>query len=390
MSFLKKFELGCESKVGGGHATVVLISFTVLSFFVWAAFAPLKIIVRAGGMIVPELRNQVVQNLEGGILQEIFTAEGDIVRAGQLIVEMDDTRFRSAVAELENQRMLLTARLARLEVERGFASGSFSDAIGDAADTDYGLLEQQLYLARRSRYEISLNNLSLALENMLEQERMLGSLVVSGAAAQMDLLRVRREVLEIRSRLDGLIVEFEADRAQEHADILAELRRVEEQLRAREDQLRRTNVESPINGIVNRVLISTIGGVVQPGEGLIEITSLEGELRVQGRVRPEDIGFVYIGMPANIKLTAFDFTIYGSLSGHVVHIGADTISDERQPETEYYEVEVSLDYVDNEQLVDLSIRPGMQAEIELQAGERTVLQYLITPLSRASEALTER
>lgn len=212
------------------------------------------------------------------------------------------------------------------------------------------------------------------------------------AVPQIELIRAEQAAVDVRSRLSATETEFETARAQEYSEVLIKLRQIAEQIRGREDQLSRTNVRSPIRGIVNKVLATTIGGVVQPGDPLLEIISLEDDLRIEGRIDPRDIGFVYVGMPATIKLMAFDFSIYGTLEGQVIHVGADTVTDERQREPRpYYEVFIELeDTTLQGPSGQVEIRPGMQAQIELHSGQRTVLQYILKPLFKTTEALSER
>jgi membrane fusion protein, adhesin transport system len=381
-----------SEKVRTGRRLVWLVAVIVASFLVWAAYAPLDEVVRGGGTVVPVMKNQVLQNLEGGIVNEIYVAEGDTVEAGQLVVKLDETRFQSAFQELQNQQWALSLRLARLKSEQD----SFSEFIpdpelvllaGDHADS-----EIQLFRARREELRSKVANLEEAVALTVREVGMLRSMAERSAVPEIDLIRAEQAAVDVQSRLGAIVTEFDASRAQEYSEVLTNLRQVEEQLRGRMDQLARTNVISPIKGIVNKVSATTIGGVVQPGEPLLEILSLEDQLRVEGRIDPRDIGFVYVGMPAAIKLTAFDFSIYGTLSGEVVHVGADTVVDENDREQRpYYEVFIELQSTTLEGPTDsVEIRPGMQAEIELQSGQKTVLQYLLKPLFKTTEALSER
>ena len=167
---------------------------------------------------------------------------------------------------------------------------------------------------------------------------------------------------------------------------------IKQQLQSRKGQLDRTRILSPVRGIVNRIYLNTIGGVVNPGEPILEILPYDENLQVEGRITPKDIGFIYVGMPATVKLTAFDFAIYGMLPGEVSHVSADTVTDETERDPQpYYEVTLSLS---NQTLSgpdgDVQIRPGMQTTIELQSGTRTVLKYLLKPLFRATDAFSER
>lgn len=379
-------------KARTGRRLVWLVTVIVASFLVWAAYAPLDEVVRGGGKVVPVMKNQVLQNLEGGIVNEIFVTEGDRVEAGQLLVKLDETRFQSAFQELQDRQWALSVRLARLRAEQDRSSDFVPNPellrlAGDHADS-----EIQLFRARRDELRSSVANLEEAVALKVREVEMLRSMAERSAVPEIELIRAQQAAVDAQSRLAAIVTEFETSRTQEYSEVLTNLRQVEEQLRGKEDQLVRTNVISPINGIVNKVSATTIGGVVQPGEPLLEILSLEDQLRVEGRIDPRDIGFVYVGMPAAIKLTAFDFSIYGTLSGEVVHVGADTIVDENDREQRpYYEVFIELQSTTLEGPTDsVEIRPGMQSEIELQSGQKTVLQYLLKPLFKTTEAFSER
>lgn len=380
-----------EAQNKSNRIIVWLVSFIIISFLAWSAMAPLDTVVRGIGRIAPATQNQIIQNLEGGIVREIFVTEGDVVEAGQVVAEMDSTRFQSAYQELRDQYLALSLRLLRLEAERNFeAEFSVSNELLEAAP-EHAASERQLFISRRSQFSESLNNLIDLIALKEEEVGSLQAMAELSAIPPIELNRAEQNLIESRARLAELRNEFEATRAQEYSEVLISLRQIEEQMRSREDQLSRTSVRTPIRGIVNEVITTTIGGVVQPGDPLLEILSLEDNLRIEGRISPSDIGFVYVGMPATIKLTAFDFSVYGTLEGTVVHVGADTVTDPQQRDpVAYYEVFIdllttTLEGPDGE----VFVRAGMQAQIELVSGQRTVLQYILSPLFKTSEALTE-
>lgn len=381
-----------SDKVRTGRRIIWLVAVIVASFLVWAAYAPLDEVVRGSGKVVPAMKNQVLQNLEGGIVNEIYVTEGDTVEAAQLLVKLDETRFQSAFQELQDQKWALSIRLARLEAEKDRSSDFVPDPELLRLARDHAASEIQLFRARRDGLLSNVANLEEAMALNVREVETLRAMAERSAVPKIDLIRAEQATVDIQSRLAAIMTEFETSRTQEYSEVLTNLRQVEEQLRGKEDQLVRTNVISPIHGIVNKVSATTIGGVVQPGEPLLEIISLEEQLRVEGRIDPRDIGFVYVGMPAAIKLTAFDFSIYGTLRGEVVHVGADTVVDENDREQRpYYEVFIELESTELEGPTNIvEIRPGMQAEIELQSGQKTVLQYLLKPLFKTTEALSER
>ena len=369
-----------------------LIAVTVTVFVVWSAFAPLDEIVRGIGKVVPTMKNQVIQNLEGGIVTELLITEGDTVESGQLVVKMDETRFQSAYQELQDQNWALTLRLARLQAEEDFASDFVPDEKLLQLAPEHAASESQLFQARRKEMRAAVRILQDAIDLQMKEVNTLRPMVERSAVPKIELIRAEQAAVDKRSRLSATETEFETARSQEYSEVLVKLRQIDEQILGRKDQLLRTNVRSPIRGIVNKILATTIGGVVQPGEPLLEVLSLEDNLRVEGRIDPRDIGFVYVGMPATIKLMAFDFSMYGMLEGRVIHVGADTVTDEQQREPRpYYEVFIELETTTLKgSSGQVEIRPGMQAEIELYSGQKTVLQYILKPLFRTTKALTER
>ena len=369
-----------------------LIAVTVTVFVVWSAFAPLDEIVRGIGKVVPIMKNQVIQNLEGGIVTELLITEGDTVESGQLVVKMDETRFQSAYQELQDQNWALTLRLARLQAEEDFASDFVPDEKLLQLAPEHAASESQLFQARRKEMRAAVRILQDAIDLQMKEVNTLRPMVERSAVPKIELIRAEQAAVDKRSRLSATETEFETARSQEYSEVLVKLRQIDEQILGRKDQLLRTNVRSPIRGIVNKILATTIGGVVQPGEPLLEVLSLEDNLRVEGRIDPRDIGFVYVGMPATIKLMAFDFSMYGMLEGRVIHVGADTVTDEQQSEPRpYYEVFIELETTTLKgSSGQVEIRPGMQAEIELYSGQKTVLQYILKPLFRTTKALTER
>lgn len=381
-----------EGKAKKSRHRIWLITLIVAVFVVWSAFAPLDEIVRGIGKVVPTMKNQVIQNLEGGIVTELFVTEGDVVEAGQLVVKMDETRFQSAYQELQDQSWALILRLARLRAEGDLSNDFIPDEELLRLAPEHAESEVQLFQARRSELQAKMRDLQDAIDLKTQEVDIMRPMVERSAVPQIDLVRAEQAAVDVRSRLSATQNEFETARSQEYSEVLGNLRRTAEQARSSEDQLFRTDVRSPIRGIVNKVLATTIGGVAQPGDPLLEVISLEDNLRVEGRIDPRDIGFVYVEMPATIKLTAFDFSIYGTLKGRVIRVGADTVTDEQQREPRpYYEVFIQLEATVLEgPSGQVEIRPGMQAQIELDSGQKTVLQYILKPLFKTTEALSER
>lgn len=375
-----------------GSATLVwVLAAFVLIFSIWAYNAPLDQIVRGNGALVPSSNNQIVQSLEGGILEEIVVREGDFVEAGQVIARLNETRYQADVTDFEGQILAIEVRLARLRAELDEAEEfSLPEEVWEA-DANIAESEERLFEARQFQYETAVS----AAEDMVQLDtrelELVANMVERNAMPAIELLKAETAALDSQTELNRLIADYRLERADEISTLLAELSRLEAQIQQSRDQLDRSTLTSPADGVVNTIYTTTIGGVVQSGEPIFEITPQNDELLVEVRIRPEDIAFIATGMDATIKLTAYDYTVYGSLSGAVSQVSADTFEDEQSASSEpYYRVLVS---VDPESLAEqegvFEIRPGMLATTELHVGQRTVMQYLLTPLIKSSEALRE-
>ena len=371
---------------------VLIICAGVASFLMWASYAEIPEVVRGDGKIVPPTRTQMLQSLEGGIVEQVFVSEGDAVDAGQIVAKIDPTQFQSAYEELREQRLGLAIKLERLDAELAGKSNFVPSSELSVAAPEFVKSEGALFSARHQEYSDGLSNLTAIVDLKTTEFELLSPLVESSAVSRVDLVRVEQQLGSAKSELSNLKNRFESERAREYSETLSEMKKVEAQIRSREDQLHRTDIRSPVEGIVNKVHVDTIGGVVRSGDAIIEILPITKQLRVEGRVDTKDIGFVYVGMPASVKLTAFDFAIYGALHGKVSHVAADSIVDPNDRLQEpFYEVFIDVQNTElsgPEGLVE--VRPGMQAVIELESGSRTVLQYLLKPLYRSTQALTER
>lgn len=376
----------------GGRKVIYLVLLLFVAFGIWASMAELSEVVRGTGNVAPRVQKQLIQNLEGGIVQEVFVSEGDEVSADQLVAKMDETSFQSSFQELQEQRLALEIRLARLNAESQPGSTLVLPPNLHAQAPEITKSEEELLQARAVEYLETSTTLQRSLELRRDELELLEPIVQTGSLPRIELLRVQLALSDAERGYSTYVREFHSTRAEQYAEALTQLRQVEQQIRLREDQLQRTNLTSPVRGIVNQIIVTTLGGVVGSGEPIIEIIPLDDNLIVEGRISPRDIGFVFVGMPATIKLTAFDFAIYGTLQGEVLHIGADTVTDQEERDAEpFYEVIVQLD---SQTLSgpdgDVEIRPGMQATIELESGQKTVLEYLLKPLFRATEAFSER
>lgn len=374
-----------------GSRVIWVLSFLVIAFVFWARNAPLDEVVRGPGTLVPASQNQIVQSLEGGILDEIVVGEGDIVAQGEVIARFNQTRFRADVEDLEGQILSREAQKLRFEAEIA-ATDTFTlpDDIWQR-DAELAASEEQLFIARREKHLAAIQ--SLEEQALLQADRvsLMRNMVDQNAMPALELLNAEVVESESRAALEELGAQYQLERAEELATVVSELAQLRAQVAQSRDQLSRSTLLSPADGVVNTVYVSTVGGVVQSGEPIFEITPLNDELLVEVRILPRDIAFIAVDMPATIKLTAYDYTVFGSLSGKVVQVSADTFEDEQSPNNEsYYKVLVQIDPASLEERREVfEIRPGMVSDVELYAGQKTVMQYLMTPLIKSSEALRE-
>lgn len=362
----------------------------VLVFLAWAAFAKLDEVAVGAGKVTPTSKAQIIQSLEGGIVDSISVKEGDVVNPGQKLASLDRARFMSTVGETESKALALEAAAARLQAEVTGSAPQFSAAVREAP----GLVarEMALYNSRRRNLDVNSASLREQLTLVRRELTLTEPLVDLGAASPVEVIRLRRQVNELTGKIDALRNQYVIDANSEYTKTMADLDIARQTLAGRQDQLNRTELTSPVRGVVKNLEITTIGGVVQPGGVLMEIVPIEEQLLIETRISPRDIAFIRPGLATTVKVTAYDPSIYGTLAGVVDRISPDTIQDEVDKDQVYYRVYVrtgssSLKTKDGKLH---AIMPGMVATVEIRTGAKTVLQYLMKPINKASEALRER
>lgn len=375
----------------GPSIIIWLVAATLAVFIGWAAFAWIDEIVRADGEVVSSSRPQIIQNLEGGILSEMLVSQGDTVQPGQVLATLYATRFQTAVDDLQEQIDALEVRRLRLEAE---VAGAFDfDVAADLAARQPEMVasEQALLNARQSDYASRTQGARNVLAQAAKERELLENLLERKIVSLIEVTRARKAHGDAEIKYNEIVTQAELERAGQYSDTLKEIATLRQNLKVAQDQLERTIIKSPMRGVVNNLSITTIGGVVRPGEEIFQIIPLDEELFVEARVRPEDIANIKRGQDATIKLSAYDYTIYGSLKGQVQFISADTFKDDRKPDGDpHYKVTLQVDLANlNDRQAYIEIRPGMQAQVELNTGEKTVLQYLLKPLYKSREAFRE-
>lgn len=383
-----------KMQLRGPSITVWLCAISVWAFILWAAFAWVDEIVVADGEIISSSRPQIIQNLEGGILAELTVAEGDVVNKGDVLARLQSTIFQSSVDELLGQIAGLEIRRLRLEAEMAGEFEFFVPSEYASLNPDIVASEMALLRARQLDYVSGRDGAQKVLDQSRQETDLLENMLKKKVVALIEVTRARRTLADAQIKLDEIVTSTELDRANEYSDTLKELAVLKQNLKASQDQLNRTVLFSPMRGVVNNLSVTTIGGVVRPGEEILQIIPLDEELFIEARVKPEDIANIRPGQEATIKLSAYDYTIFGTLKGHVDVISADTFKDEHSRQADgdpYYKVRIRVDKKGmTDRQARIEIRPGMQAQAELHTGEKTILQYLLKPLYKSREAFHER
>ena len=416
-----------------GKVSALLLGLVALvgAFVLWAALAVVDETTRGEGRVIPATKIQVVQNLEGGIVRELRVREGMRVKAGDVLLRIDPTRADSSLGETRERILGFRVLIQRLEAEVERRPLKISDELRRLAPALVKRQEQS-YEARMGELKAALDTLSLqaqqkaqeiveleakvlsqkkALEIAQREIKILRPLYKQGAISHTDILAAERRLNEAEGLLDAAQLalpriraqkrEMEERRAEKQAahrsDVLKQLTdarvqiaALEEQNRGAADTVARTTVRAPASGIVKTVHVTTIGQIVKPGSDIVEIVPSNDTLLIEARIRPSDIAFLRPGQPATVKLTAYDFALYGGLDGRLEQIGADSISNERG-ET-YYLIRVrTVSSRLRHGGADLPIIPGMVAQVDIKTGRKTVLAYLTKPLTRMrQDALRER
>lgn len=361
-----------------------------IGFGVWSYFAELVEVSTGNGKVVPSSREQVIQSLEGGILSSLRVREGDIVEAGQILAQLDPTQSESSVNETSARYRAALASVSRLEAEVSDEALNFPDELNEFP----ALLasERLLYETRTSSLASSLSSISNALGIVREELNLTRSLVNVGAASNVEVLRLRRQESELELQASDVRSQYYVTAREELAKARTDVEAYSSEIRGRSDTLERLTMRSPMRGIVKDIEVSTTGGVVPPNGRLMTIVPLDDQLIIEARIAPRDIAFIRPGQAANVKITAYDYSAYGGLSGEVVTISPDTVQDEADPNIFYYRVYVRTDSdaIEGEASRPITIVPGMVATVDIRTGSKTVFDYLVKPISHVQEALRER
>lgn len=401
----------------------------VLVLLIWASLGYIDEVVRGQGKVVPSRQVQVVQSLDGGVVEEILVRPGQRVDAGQVLLRLDPTRSTASLGENKAETLALKAKAARLEA---LATGEPFKAPDDVLKQAPNVVEMERRVWESKTQELQTAvNIARDQFNQRQQElretmanrdqaasscsltseelRVTKPLLSSGAVSEVDLLRLQRDVARFCGEAKAAGAQIgriqaaiqEAERKVQESELNArnlarvelsetrgKLSSLEQGQLALQDRVKLAEVRSPVRGTVNNLMANTVGGVVQPGKDILDIVPMDDTLLLEVQINPKDIGFLHFGQQAEVKFTAYDFAIYGGLAGKVEQIGANTITDEKG--NSFYIVKVRTDraHVGDD---SRPIIPGMQAEVHILTGQRTLMQYLLKPILRAkANAFTER
>ena len=367
-----------------------LILFVFVAGLTWAYFATLDEVTTANGVVIPIQNDQIIQSLEGGILRKLNVRADQVVEANEVLVLLDPTRLDAALEETEANLFVRVARIARLAAEVDDLPLTFPADLEEYPDLVK--TETALYRARLRNLQASLGLIAQSRDLMQEELATMTRLLNVGASSRMDLLRLQRQIIDLNMSEDDIRYDYYVLAREKLIIAKSEAEALRAELRGKQDQLTRVTLRSPVRGIVKDIAVSTVGGVVPPNGQLMTIVPLDDELLVEARVQPRDIAFIRPGMRATVKVTAYDYSVYGTLESEVLSISPDSIRDEVDPQQLYYRVFVQSERFElsNKSGKTFPITPGMITAVDIHTGSKTVLQYLIKPFNRAAEALRER
>jgi len=372
-------------------------AFTLILALGWAAFFELDEITRGQGKVIPSSREQVIQSLDSGVMSEMFVREGSVVEKDQILLRIDDARSGAVYREAKEKYLALLALSSRLKAEAYGTSLVFPEQL----KSEPALMRQELqaFNARKLALSESLRSLDSSLSSVTRELTITEPMVRQGVMSEVELLRLKRQQSELMGQRAERQNRYLTDANNELVRVASELSQTKESAMAREDAFRRTTIRSPMKGVVKNVQITTVGGVVQAGQSILEIVPTEDEMLVEAYVKPAEVAFLKVGQSAVVKLTAYDFNKYGGLDGVLEHLSPDTLRDEKQRkpgnpvELEEGLYRIIVRVKPSPELrngLRLTPSPGMTASVEIRTGYKTVLEYLFRPLQNVTQALRER
>ncbi len=372
--------------------TLWTTALALVVFLVWADFAVIDQITRAPGQVIASQRSQVIQSQDGGTIEQLLVKDGDTVDRGQVLVRLEKARSEASYLEARAKSAGLTATVARLRAEVFGGEPAFPPMLANYPQFRDNQLV--LFRKRKSAIEEEVTALETLVALAQRELEMTQPLLKTGDVSRTEVLRLERQVAEVSAQITNKRNRYFQDAQAELSKALEDLAGIEQTMAQRITQVDQTELKAPLHGVVKNVRITTRGGVIRPGEEVMQIVPLEDDLLIEARVMPADIAFLKPGLSATVKIDAYDYTIYGDLPGKLTYISPDTLTEDlRQGEQPYYRVRVRTDgrRFSGRPNEDLEIQPGMTATVEIRTGSNTVLKYLTKPVVKTlSEALKER
>ncbi|MFB9998800.1 HlyD family efflux transporter periplasmic adaptor subunit [Providencia rustigianii] len=374
---------------------IIFLALLLTIFIVWAYNSNLEEIIRGQGTIIPSSREQVIQSIDPGNIQEMYVKEGDIVDKGQILLKLDDARSMAILRESQARVQNLDAISARLHGESHNEAPDFSKI----ADQELVERETNAYNAKKTQRDQAISGLRQSKALLDREISITKPLAKEGLVSNVEILRMERQSVELSTQINERMNSYLAEANAELVKVESELDQAEENMLMREDPVTRSEIRAPVHGIVKNIKINTLGGVVNTGQDILEIIPLDDKLMVEAYIRPQDVAFLRPGMPVVVKVTAYDYAIYGGLNGVVKLISPDTLSNDTRrselklnPDETFYRIIVETDtnYLLDKNNHKMEIIPGMVASVDIKTGEKSVFDYLIKPITRMKQAMTER
>lgn len=366
------------------------LSLMLLCFFLWANFYTLDEVTTGTGKVIPSSHEQIVQSLEGGIVHSIDVQEGEVVERGQRLAQLDRTKTESGVQESVARLHAALATAARLTAQINNTPLTFPAELDD--EPELVKSETELYNSSRTSLEKQLSGLKQGVTLIRRELAMTTPLVKQGAASDVEVLRLQRQINEMESKATDLETRYNVRAGEELAKANAEIEAQRSVILGRKDSLNRLEFFSPVKGIVKSIDVNTVGGVIPPNGKLMTLVPIDDQMLVEAQISPRDVAFIHPGQKAKVKITAYDYSIYGSFDGEVTTISPDTLQDEVRRDVYYYRVNIKThaNYLENKHHEKFYIFPGMIATVDIKTGNKSILDYLLKPLNKMNEALRER
>jgi adhesin transport system membrane fusion protein len=369
-----------------------LMAGAVLAALLWAALAQVEVITKADARVIPEAREQVIASLEGGLLRELLVHEGEAVEQGQELARLDPTRFEAQQEEGQAKRMALRGTIARLQAEAGGGALKFPDEVAKHAAIVEA--ETEAFHARKRALDDSVGANARSIELVNRELQVADAMASKGLLSDVEVMRLRRQVNDLRLQNTDRVNRFRQDASTELLRLRSELAQLDEQQVVRDDQLKRTVLKSPVRGLVKNIRVRTLGGVVAGGAPIMEIVPLGPRVLVEAKVKPADIGFVRVGQGVEVKLSAYEYNIYGGVKGTVEYVSPDALGDAEHAsgaDPTFYRVLIRADSSSLRAHGEpLPLVPGMTGSVEINTHQRNVLSFVLTPMLKSREAFRER